>query len=44
MKTRNAVPWLTVSGPLLDELVFRREKDSQFILRANPQSGSPVSV
>lgn len=44
MKTRNAVPWITVSGPFLDELVFSREKDSQLILRTNPQPGSAVSV
>lgn len=44
MKTRNAGPRIAVSGPLLDELVFRREEVSLSILRANPQSGSSVSV
>lgn len=44
MKNRNAVPRIAVVGPLLEELVFRRVKGSKFILKANPQSGSSVSV
>lgn len=44
MKTRNAVPKITISRPLLDKPVFRRAKGSLLILRANPQSGSSVSV